>query len=103
MTIQVFIDLPNGERRACHAEEGRSLLSLAQANGVDLEGACESSLACATCHLVIDAVWYGKLPPPSVEERDMLDLAPQRTKTSRLSCQVRLTEALHGLVAKVPK
>lgn len=102
MTIRVYFDLPTGKRLACEAEIGESLLKVAQKNGVDLEGACEASLACATCHLVIDAEWYGKLSRPSSDEMDMLDLAKGRTRTSRLSCQIKLTEALDGIVVGVP-
>lgn len=103
MTITFHADLSNGERLACAAEEGQSLLHALQARGVDLEGACDSSLACATCHVVVDPAWYACLPPPKSDETDMLDLAPGRCRTSRLSCQVKLTEAMDGLVVRVLK
>jgi 2Fe-2S ferredoxin len=101
--MKVFFDLPGGKRLTCEAEAGQSLLKLAQDNGIDLEGTCESSLACATCHVVIDPAWYGKLPAPIADELDMLDLATNRARTSRLSCQITLTGALDGLVVRVPK
>ena len=103
MTIKVTFVTADGQHRAYSAEIGQTLLKLAQDNGYDLEGTCEGSLACATCHVVIDPVWYGKLPEPSSDESDMLDLAPHRTRTSRLSCQIKLTEALDGLVVRVLK
>ena len=103
MTIKVFFDLPSGERRECVAEVGQSLLKVAQDNGIDLEGACEGSLACATCHVVVAPDWYGKLPPPSRDELEMLDLATGRTRTSRLSCQIKLIGALDGLKVSVLK
>ena len=101
MSIEIIFIRPSGERLVCAAETGLSLLKVAQDNGIDLEGACEASLACATCHVVIDPVWYGKLPPPSSDEQDMLDLAKGRKRTSRLSCQIKLTEAMDGLVVRV--
>ena len=96
----IFI-LSGGKRLECEGTVGQSLLHLAQANGIDLEGACDSSLACATCHVVIDADWYDKLPQPSTDESDMLDLATGQTRTSRLSCQIKLSMDLDGLVVRV--
>ena len=101
MTVKVIFNLHNGESRQCVAEEGQALLKLAQDNGFDLEGTCEGSLACATCHVVVDPAWYGKLPPPSNDELDILDLANGRARTSRLGCQIKLTQALDGLVVKI--
>jgi ferredoxin len=102
MSIRVYFDLPTGKRLECAAEAGQSLLKLAQDNGINLEGACDSSLACATCHVVIDREWYARLPPPVTDETDMLDLAKGQTHTSRLSCQIKLSEDLDGLVVKIP-
>lgn len=101
MKIKVYFDLPNGKRLECTAKEGESLLKVAQENGVDLEGACEASLACATCHVVVAPEWYDKLSPPIQDELDMLDLATGRARTSRLSCQIKLTEKLNGLVVRL--
>jgi 2Fe-2S ferredoxin len=101
MSIKVIFTRPNGENRECVAEAGEKLLAVAQANGFDVEGACGGALACATCHVVVDTAWYQKLPPPSVDESDMLDLATGRTRTSRLSCQVTLTDNLDGILVKL--
>ena len=68
------------------AREGESLLDVAHNNGVDLEGACESSLACSTCHCILDAEIYDSLEEPCEEEEDLLDLAYGLTHTSRLGC-----------------
>ena len=103
MSIKVFFVLPDGKQRECHAEAGQSLLKLAQDSGFDLEGACEASLACATCHVVIDPEWYGQLPTPTQDESDMLDLAVGLSRTSRLSCQIKLTQALDGLTVRLLK
>ena len=59
-------------------------------------------MACSTCHVVVDSDWYSKLPAPSEEEEDLLDLVFGLTRTSRLGCQVTMTEALDGLTVKLP-
>jgi 2Fe-2S ferredoxin len=78
------------------------VLEIAHRHGVDIEGACEGSLACSTCHVIVDAGWFGKLAKPTEDEEDMLDLAFDLQQTSRLGCQIVMTEALDGLVVKLP-
>ncbi|OMH81939.1 Adrenodoxin-like protein 1, mitochondrial [Zancudomyces culisetae] len=73
-------------------EEGMNLLEVAHENDVDLEGACECSCACSTCHLILEEGLYDNLEEPSDEEMDMLDLAFGLTETSRLGCQIKLTK-----------
>ena len=97
-----FID-PDGTRHDIDAPSGLSLLEIAHRNGIDLEGACEGSLACSTCHLVVDPGWFDKLEEIEEDEEDMLDLAFGLTRTSRLGCQIILTEALDGLVVSLPE
>ena len=92
----------NGTPREVSAPLGLSVLEVAHKHGVDIEGACEGSLACSTCHVVIDPAWFGKLPAPPEDEEDMLDLAFGLEKTSRLGCQLVITEALDGLVVRLP-
>ncbi|MAI10805.1 MAG: 2Fe-2S ferredoxin [Rhodospirillaceae bacterium TMED167] len=99
---KVIFELPGGERREIDAEPGKSLLVTAHQNGIDIEGACEGVMACSTCHLIVAEDWYERLPDASEEEDDMLDLAYGLTKTSRLGCQITVTEDLDGLVIKVP-
>jgi 2Fe-2S ferredoxin len=82
---------------------GVSLLRVAHDNNIDLEGACGGSLACATCHLIIDPEWSGCLPPKTNGEEDMLDLAFNLTETSRLGCQIKVTEELDGLIVTLPE
>jgi len=84
--------------------EGLSILDIAHQNKdkFDLEGACEGSLACSTCHVVVDKDWYDKLPDAREDEEDMLDLAFGLTPTSRLGCQIIMTQDLDGLVVKLP-
>jgi ferredoxin len=91
-----------GEAVATEATPGDNLLRLAQAAGMPLEGTCEGQMACSTCHVIIDAEWFGRLPPASEEEEDMLDLALHVTRCSRLSCQIWLSEQLESLTVKMP-
>jgi 2Fe-2S ferredoxin len=92
----------DGNRREVDAPLGLSVLEIAHKHGVDIEGACEGSLACSTCHVVVDAGWFKKLETPTEDEEDMLDLAFGLTQTSRLGCQIVMTEELDGLVVKLP-
>uniref|UniRef100_A0A0R3X473 SET domain-containing protein n=1 Tax=Hydatigena taeniaeformis TaxID=6205 RepID=A0A0R3X473_HYDTA len=78
------------------------LMYLAHRHGIDIEGACEASLACSTCHVYVDEKMLDKLPEPSDEENDMLDLAPFLKSNSRLSCQIILTKELDGIVIELP-
>jgi ferredoxin, 2Fe-2S len=93
---------PNGTRREIESPAGYSLLEIAHKNDIDIEGACEGSLACSTCHVIVDPDWYTRLEKPTEDEEDMLDLAYGLTKTSRLGCQIVLTDKLDGLVVKLP-
>ena len=101
MPRMVFVE-QDGARREVDAPLGLSVLEIAHKHGVDIEGACEGSLACSTCHVVVDAGWFGKLAKPTEDEEDMLDLAFDLQETSRLGCQIIMTEALDGLVVKLP-
>ena len=95
----------DGVEKTYEAHEGETLLTLAHRNKVDLEGACEGSLACSTCHLIIDPEWYDKVESQnelSDEENDMLDLAFGLTETSRLGCQIVVTKELDGLRVILP-
>jgi uncharacterized repeat protein (TIGR03833 family) len=100
--VHVTFVTPDGERVSVTGIEGENLLELAHANGVELEGACEASLACSTCHVILPDEYYAKLDPPVDEENDMLDLAFGLTDTSRLGCQVKLTPELEGMDITLP-
>jgi ferredoxin, 2Fe-2S len=101
MPKMVFVDT-QGNRREVDAPTGLSVLEVAHKHGIDLEGACEGSLACSTCHVIIDPSWFEVLKDPSEDEEDMLDLAFGLTKTSRLGCQITMSEELDGLVVSLP-
>src|ERR687890_1540132 len=101
MPKMVFVE-QGGTRREVDAPLGLSVLEIAHKHGVDIEGACEGSLACSTCHVIVDGPWFGKLADPTEDEEDMLDLAFDLQETSRLGCQIIMTEKLDGLVVKLP-
>jgi ferredoxin, 2Fe-2S len=92
----------DGTRKDVDAPVGLSVLEIAHQNNVDLEGACEGSLACSTCHVIVESEWFDLLPEATEDEQDMLDLAFGLTHTSRLGCQIIMTEELDGLVVKLP-
>ncbi|HLT78353.1 MAG TPA: ferredoxin family 2Fe-2S iron-sulfur cluster binding protein [Ferrovibrio sp.] len=101
MPKMTFIQ-PDGKRVEVDAPVGLSVLEIAHKHGIDIEGACEGSLACSTCHVIVDPAWYGKLPEAKPDEEDMLDLAFGLTRTSRLGCQLIMTPELDGLTVSLP-
>ncbi|XP_033103554.1 adrenodoxin-like protein 1, mitochondrial [Anneissia japonica] len=98
----VYIDR-DGDQIPVQGKIGDNVMYLSHRHGVEIEGACEASLACCTCHVILDEEYFDKLPEIEEEEEDMLDLAPFLTSTSRLSCQIKLTKDLEGMVVKLPK
>jgi ferredoxin-2, mitochondrial len=93
----------DGERvQEVEAEPGERLLDVAQAHGQPLEGTCEGQMACSTCHVVVAAEDFAKLPRASEEEEDLLDLAAGVTRYSRLACQIRLDEDYEQLTVRIP-
>ena len=102
--IKIHFRLPSGELKTVEAQEGLSVLEVAHQNHIPLEGACEGSLACSTCHVIIEEQSvYNSLTPAKEDEEDMLDLAFGLTKTSRLGCQILVTKQLEGVIFAVPK
>jgi ferredoxin, 2Fe-2S len=100
--VRISFISSSGKSNDLDVEEGLSVLEVAHANGIDIEGACEGAMACSTCHLIINNDWFLRLPNPSDEEQDMLDLTHGLTKTSRLGCQIRLDQSLDGLIVHLP-
>mgnify|MGYP002725728675 CR=1 FL=1 len=96
-----FIE-PDGTNRSFDAKDGDTILDVAQRHGIDLEGACEGGMACSTCHVIVAGEWFERLDAASEEEEDMLDMAADLKPTSRLGCQILLTEDLDGLVVSLP-
>jgi 2Fe-2S ferredoxin len=93
----------DGAQREIDVPAGTSVMEAARDNGLDVEGACEGAMACSTCHVIVDAAWYDRLPPASEDEEDMLDLAFGLTRRSRLGCQIEMTDELDGLTVALPK
>lgn len=100
--VEVRFVAPDGRQVEAGGEPGSSLLSVAQAAGLPLEGTCEGQMACSTCHVVVATEWFARLKPASEDEEDLLDLAAGVTRTSRLACQIVLDETLAGLTVRVP-
>jgi 2Fe-2S ferredoxin len=101
-TVKTTWVLPNATEVEVDAVVGDDLLKIAHANGIELEGACEGSLACSTCHVILQDEVYDALPEPVPDEEDMLDLAYCLTQTSRLGCQVKVTGDMTGMRVKLP-
>jgi len=97
----VFVE-PDGTRREVDAPNGLSVMEIAHMHDIDLEGACEGSLACSTCHVIVDKSWIKRLKPIEEDEEDMLDLAFGLTRTSRLGCQIIMSDELNGLTVQLP-
>jgi len=100
--VRIRFTTSRGDVTDAEGAPGDNLLRLGQAAGVPLEGTCEGQMACSTCHVIVGAQWFDKLPPASEEEEDMLDFAAGVQRTSRLSCQIALTEDLDGMELEVP-
>ncbi|CAM1508187.1 Fc.00g050350.m01.CDS01 [Cosmosporella sp. VM-42] len=93
----------DGQEHKIAVAEGDNLLDIAQANDLEMEGACGGSCACSTCHVIVtEDQYFDKMPEPEDDENDMLDLAFGLTETSRLGCQVKMTKELDGLKVKLP-
>ena len=84
------------------AKPGELLLDVAWAAREPLEGACEGVMACATCHVIVEAADFEKLPAASEEEEDLLDLAAHAVRTSRLACQIILDQWMTSLTVRIP-
>jgi ferredoxin len=103
MSINVTFVAADGETRSVvQAKAGDRLLEVGQNNGQPLEGTCEGQMACSTCHVIVDADWFAKLPKAREDEEDMLDLAVCATRHSRLACQILLSPELDGLIVRIP-
>ena len=100
--VRVNFITADGTRVSADGDGGITLLELAQAVGMPLEGTCEGQMACSTCHVIVAPEWFDKLPRASDDEEDMLDLAAGVTRTSRLSCQIELGDDLDGLEVRIP-
>ena len=99
----VFVSADGTQRHEVEAKAGTTVLETAHEAGIDIEGACEGCMACSTCHVVVRDEDYDRLPPPSEEEEDLLDLVFDLAPTSRLGCQIVITDELDGLTLRLPR
>ena len=102
MTLVRFLKPDGTLDKEVAAEPGQRLLDVAWAAGEPLEGACEGVMACSTCHVIVDAGDFERLPAATEEEEDLLDLAAHATRTSRLACQILLTAEMERLTVRIP-
>ena len=102
MTLVRFFRADGTLDKEVEAEPGQRLLDVAWVAREPLEGACEGVMACSTCHVIVDAEDFAKLPPASEEEEDLLDLASHPSRTSRLACQIILTADMESLNVCIP-
>jgi len=102
--VQITYQSPDGQEYRLGAQPGISIMQLATSHGVPgIIGECGGCMSCATCHVYVDDAWYERLPAPTQDELDMLELAEDPGDTSRLGCQITVTEALDGLILRVPE
>ena len=102
MTLVRFLKSDGSLDKEVEAQAGQRLLDVAWAAREPLEGACEGVMACSTCHVIVDAADFDRLPSASEEEEDLLDLAAHATRTSRLACQIILTDDMKELTVRIP-
>ena len=102
MTLVRFLRSDGTLDKEVEAAAGQRLLDVAWAAREPLEGACEGVMACSTCHVIVEAEDFEKLPPASEEEEDLLDLAAHATRTSRLACQIVLASEMKVLTVRIP-
>ena len=102
LTKLIFIQ-SSGEEKTIDAENGISLMEVGRDNDVGIEGTCGGSISCCTCHIIIDKEWFSVVGSPNPDEEDMLDLADGLQPTSRLGCQIEVTDKLDGLRISIPE
>ena len=102
MIRATFIHADGKGRTEAIGEADQSLLDVGQAAGMPIEGTCEGQMACSTCHVIVDAEDFAKLPRASEAEEDMLDLATGASRTSRLACQLRMGDMPQGITVRMP-
>ena len=98
----IFVNDREGNRHELKAEEKLTLMEIIRDGGLDIEAACGGCCACATCHVYVDEKWFDKLKKKDEAEQDMLDMAFEPNKFSRLSCQISVSDELDGMAVKIP-
>ena len=95
--MKIAVTLPDGSTQEVVAKPMSSVMSAMRDAGVLVRAECGGAMACATCHVHVDPAWIEKTGAARGEEADLLDMSDYRAELSRLSCQIRMTPALHGL------
>ncbi len=94
----------DGTQHEVDLEAGKSLMQIAMDNGIPgIDADCGGACACGTCHVVVDSQWVSITGSASDAELQMIDLNPEKSKTSRLSCQIKVSDAMNGLVVHLPE
>ncbi|AEF41259.1 2Fe-2S iron-sulfur cluster-binding protein [Hoyosella subflava] len=94
----------DGESHEAPIAEGQSLMQIATSNGIPgIDGDCGGECACGTCHVIVDSDWVSKVGKQGEDEEEMLDLTPERETTSRLSCQIKVSEEMDGMTVHLPE
>eukprot|EP01059_Diplonema_ambulator_P004997 TRINITY_DN1473_c1_g1_i1.p2 TRINITY_DN1473_c1_g1~~TRINITY_DN1473_c1_g1_i1.p2 ORF type:complete len:121 (+),score=27.33 TRINITY_DN1473_c1_g1_i1:44-406(+) len=101
--VNVEFRTPDHEIIKARAKVGTSLMEAGKGAGVDIEAACDGACACSTCHCYVEPEWLAKLPKPTEDEEDMLDMAMDLRDNSRLACQIILSTDLEGMIVEMPK
>eukprot|EP01135_Chromosphaera_perkinsii_P001819 Nk52_evm88s210 gene=Nk52_evmTU88s210 len=101
--VNITYVLKDGSKQEVKGKVGDNVMYLAHHYGIDIEGACEASLACSTCHVYVKEDFLDVLPEAVDEEEDMLDLAPFLEFNSRLSCQIILSKDMDGIEVTLPR
>ena len=94
---------PDGTEHNVAVENGTTVMEAGRDANLGIEGTCGGCLSCATCHVIVDVAWFSKTGAPGEDELDMLDLAFGLSETSRLGCQIEMSDDLDGLIVAVPE
>ena len=94
---------PDGSEHTISVENGTTVMEAGRDANLGIEGTCGGCLSCATCHVIVDPAWFPKTGAPSEDEVDMLDLAFGLSETSRLGCQIEMSDDLDGLKVTIPE
>ena len=101
--VKITFMQPDGSTQQVEVAPGLTVMEAAKLNSIaGIEAECGGACACATCHVYVDGAWVEKVGKPAAMEEDMLDFAFDVREESRLACQVKVTEALDGLIVRVP-
>jgi ferredoxin len=101
--LKITIIDKDGDAHVLDAKAGDNILALCQTHDIEMEGACEGSCCCSTCHVIVQSEHFDAIPEATDDEDDMLDQAFGLTETSRLGCQVEMSKALDGIVVRLPQ